>query len=77
MAALDRMPAKTSAMENVLRLTSVLRVLPPEYRVLRRFVTGRSSDGAATRFSARLVALGPVFVKLGQILSTRPDVMPT
>ena len=51
-------------------------MLLPEYRALRRFVTGTASDGAPTRFAARLVALGPVFVKLGQILSTRPDVMP-
>lgn len=71
-----RMTAKTSAVRNVLRLFSVLRVLLPEYRALRRSVAGTASDGAPTRFAARLVALGPVFVKLGQILSTRPDVMP-
>ena len=70
------MPAKSSAVQNLLRLISVLRVLLPEYRTLRRFVTGTASDGAPTRFAKRLVALGPVFVKLGQILSTRPDVMP-
>ena len=63
-------------MRNLLRLISVLRVLLPEYRALRRSATGRADHGAPDRFAARLVALGPVFVKLGQILSTRPDVMP-
>ena len=72
----DRLPAKASAMRNLLRLISVSRVLLPEYRALRRSVAGAASDGAPARFVARLVELGPVFVKLGQILSTRPDVMP-
>ena len=72
----DRMPAKASAMRNLLRLIVVLRVLLPEYRALRRFVAGKKNDAAPTRFAARLVALGPAFVKLGQMLSTRPDVMP-
>ena len=68
--------AKASAVRNLWRLISVLRVLLPEYRSLRRFATDTADDGAPTRFAERLVALGPVFVKLGQILSTRPDVMP-
>jgi len=54
----------------------VLRVLLPEYRDLRGFVETGADGGAPTRFAERLVELGPVFVKLGQILSTRPDVMP-
>ena len=35
-------------------------------------------DGAATpqRVAAALVELGPTYVKLGQVLSTRPDVLP-
>jgi len=70
------MPGKAGAVRNLLRLIAVLRVLLPEYRALRRAVTGRAGDGAPTRFAARLVTLGPIFVKLGQILSTRPDVMP-
>ena len=75
-AALTRKPAKTSAVRNVLRLCSILRVLIPEYRALRRFVSGTRNDAAPARFVANLVALGPAFVKLGQMLSTRPDVMP-
>lgn len=75
-SAENQTPGKASSLRNLLRLISVLRVLLPEYRALRRAVAGTASDGAPTRFAERLVALGPVFVKLGQILSTRPDVMP-
>jgi len=67
---------KTGTMRNMLRLVSVLWVLVPEYRALRRFVSGQADDGAPARFVARLVALGPAFVKLGQVLSTRPELMP-
>ena len=63
-------------MRNVLRLVSVFRVLLPQYRALRRFSPGTSDTAAPDRFAASLVALGPTFVKLGQMLSTRPDVMP-
>ena len=69
-------PAKQSAVQNLLRLTVVLRVLLPEYRALRRFTAGTADNAAPARFAASLVALGPTFVKLGQMLSTRPDVMP-
>lgn len=75
-SAENQTPVKARSVRNLLRLISVLRVLLPEYRALRRSLAGMSIDGAPTRFVARLVALGPVFVKLGQILSTRPDVMP-
>ena len=75
-SAANQTPAKASPVRNLLRLISVLRVLLPEYRALRRSLASTASDGAPTRFAARLVELGPVFVKLGQILSTRPDVMP-
>jgi ubiquinone biosynthesis protein len=67
---------RSTAIQNLLRLTAVGWVLQQEYRVLRRFIRGAANDKAPARFAARLVALGPAFVKLGQILSTRPDVLP-
>ncbi len=75
-SAENQRPVKGSWVRNLLRLIAVLRVLLPEYHALRQSLSGKASDRAPTRFATRLVALGPVFVKLGQILSTRPDVMP-
>lgn len=69
-------PATASATRNFFRLIAILRVLLPEYRTLRQFIRGAANDGAPIRFAARLTALGPAFVKLGQMLSTRPDLMP-
>ena len=39
---------------------------------------GEAAEGAelASRFRKRLVELGPAYVKLGQVLSTRPDLLP-
>ena len=76
MSTLSRTPAKAGAMRNLSRLIYVVWMLLPEYRALRRFVRGAANDKAPARFVARLVALGPAFVKLGQMLSTRPDLMP-
>ncbi len=67
---------RTNVTKNVLRLIAILFVLLPEYRALRRYIRGAIDDAAPARFAARLTALGPAFVKLGQMLSTRPDVMP-
>lgn len=71
-----RMPARSGAVRNLLRLVSVLRILLPEYRTLRRHTKGTADNAAPARFTASLVALGPTYVKLGQVLSTRPDLMP-
>ena len=69
-------PPKSNSIRNLLRLTAIGWVLLQEYRALRRFSRGTANDGAPVRFAARLVTLGPAFIKLGQILSTRPDVLP-
>lgn len=68
--------ARSGAARSLLRLFSIVCVLLPQYRALRRFAAGTSDPAAPARFAASLVALGPTFVKLGQMLSTRPDVMP-
>ena len=67
---------KANPMQNLVRLTGIAWVLLQEYRILRRFEHGAANDKAPFNFAARLVALGPVFVKLGQILSTRPELLP-
>lgn len=36
----------------------------------------RSTETLATAFRDRLVELGPAYIKLGQVLSTRPDLLP-
>ncbi|MEO5660413.1 MAG: AarF/UbiB family protein, partial [Polaromonas sp.] len=69
-------PSTNTSMQNLRRLSQILWVLLKEYRTLRQFARGTASDDAPERFVARLVALGPAFVKLGQVLSTRPDVLP-
>jgi ubiquinone biosynthesis protein len=53
-------------------------IVPPSARPLIRIVRliERPSSGAAeTRLSAALTRLGPSYVKLGQFLATRPDVV--
>jgi ubiquinone biosynthesis protein len=67
---------------NLLRLYRILRVaLRFElYRFLPRFGGGAQADADATRgerLRRALETLGPIFVKFGQLLSTRRDLLPT
>jgi ubiquinone biosynthesis protein len=48
-----------------------------ELRAFRKLSDGRrDASPLPRRFVVRLLALGPLYVKIGQILSTRPDVLP-
>jgi ubiquinone biosynthesis protein len=52
--------------------------LPPHVRVMlrtARLIERRPASAAAHPLSAALTALGPSYVKLGQFLATRPDVV--
>ena len=49
----------------------------PWLRALTRIITiGRSLDARAAAPAQALESLGPIFVKFGQVLSTRRDLMP-
>jgi ubiquinone biosynthesis protein len=62
-------------LSRLLRLSVIWWTLSREYRAYRRFLRD-PNPAIPARFVDRLVTLGPAFIKLGQILSTRPDVLP-
>ncbi|MFU8802785.1 MAG: hypothetical protein ACNA8W_03150 [Bradymonadaceae bacterium] len=61
-------------MARLVHLMNIARAGYGQYRGWRRFEAGRN-DVAPQAFVDKLVELGPTFVKLGQVLSTRPDVL--
>ena len=50
--------------------------LSPEEAAAQESVNGDGTPERAAAFRKRLVELGPAYVKLGQVLSTRPDLIP-
>ncbi len=65
-----------NSIQNLSRLAVICWALLREFRALRRFTIDATNVEAPAEFAARLVGLGPAFVKLGQVLSTRPDMLP-
>jgi ubiquinone biosynthesis protein len=65
------------AREGVLALVDASRLPLPARAAVRlaRLIERPSGTGAAVRLSAALTRLGPTYVKLGQFLATRPDVV--
>lgn len=64
------------ALRRLVRLLVIAWELLAEVRRYRRFVRGHADATVPERFVERLVRLRPTFVKLGQVMSTRPDLLP-
>jgi len=58
----------------------IIRVVVKEYFSFKQFVQLNNRERAMSpipdRFVESILSLGPAFIKLGQILSTRPDLLP-
>ncbi len=66
----------TYGFDNVLELLGLADVAARGRRLFRRRTPDLSGFSSAERMRMALEELGPTFVKLGQILSTRPDIIP-
>lgn len=62
--------------DQALEMLGLADMVARSRRMFRRNVTDITRLSAAERLRLALEELGPTFVKLGQILSTRPDVIP-
>ena len=62
--------------DNALEMLGLADVAARGRRLLRRNAMDLSGFSSAERMRMALEELGPTFVKLGQILSTRPDIIP-
>lgn len=62
--------------DNVLEMLGLADVAAKGRRLFRRGALDLSGFSSAERMRMALEELGPTFVKLGQILSTRPDIIP-
>ncbi|MBW4055636.1 MAG: ubiquinone biosynthesis protein UbiB [Proteobacteria bacterium] len=66
----------TYGFDQVLELLGLADVVVRSRRLFRRSIPDIARLTAAERMRLVLEELGPTFIKLGQILSTRPDVIP-
>ena len=66
----------TYGFDQALEMLGLSDVLARSRRLFRRTIPDITRLTAAERMRLALEELGPTFVKLGQILSTRPDVIP-
>jgi len=71
--------AHTLARHDALVPREYLAAMPPRLRILRRLLGTRERDDASSppgeRLARALESLGPAYVKLGQVLATRPDLI--
>lgn len=70
--------ARTLARHDALFPREYMELMPPRVRLLRRLLgSGRSKESGTpgSRLARALERLGPAYIKLGQVLATRPDLV--